>query len=230
MKRRLAMAMCAAIALSGAAFAADAPALKGDKEKLSYSIGMDIGGNLKKQSVEVDPDLLAKGVKDSYGGGKTLLTEDEARLAITTFQKTLMAKKAETMRILAEKNKADGEKFLAENARKEGVKTLPSGLQYKELAPGTGKSPKTTDTVMTNYKGTLIDGTEFDSSYKRGEPATFPVSGVIPGWTEALQLMKEGAKWQLFVPANLAYGEQGAGREIGPNATLIFEVELISIK
>ena len=230
MKRRLAMAMCAAIALSGAAFAADAPALKGDKEKLSYSIGMDIGGNLKKQSVEVDPDLLAKGVKDSYGGGKTLLTEDEARLAITTFQKTLMAKKAETMRILAEKNKVDGEKFLAENARKEGVKTLPSGLQYKELAPGTGKSPKTTDTVTTNYKGTLIDGTEFDSSYKRGEPATFPVSGVIPGWTEALQLMKEGAKWQLFVPANLAYGEQGAGREIGSNATLIFEVELISVK
>jgi len=230
MKRRLAMAMCAAVALSGAAFAADAPELKGDKEKLSYSIGMDIGGNLKRQSVEVDPDLLAKGVKDSYGGGKTLLTEDEARLAITTFQKALMAKKAETMRILGEKNKADGEKFLAENAKKEGVKTLPSGLQYKEIAPGTGKSPKTTDTVTTHYKGTLIDGTEFDSSYKRGEPATFPVSGVIPGWTEALQLMKEGAKWQLFVPSNLAYGEQGAGREIGPNATLIFEVELISVK
>ena len=230
MKRRLAMAMCAAVALSGAAFAADAPELKGDKEKLSYSIGMELGVNLKRQSVEVDPDLLAKGVKDSYGGGKTLLTEDEARLAITTFQKALMAKKAETMRILAEKNKADGEKFLAENARKEGVKTLPSGLQYKEIAPGTGKSPKTTDTVTTHYKGTLIDGTEFDSSYKRGEPATFPVSGVIPGWTEALQLMKEGAKWQLFVPSNLAYGEQGAGREIGPGATLIFEVELISVK
>jgi FKBP-type peptidyl-prolyl cis-trans isomerase FklB len=230
MKRRLALAMCAAVALSGAAFAADAPELKGDKEKLSYSIGMDIGGNLKKQSVEVDPDLLAKGVKDGYGGGKTLLTEDEARLAITTFQKALMAKKAETMRILAEKNKADGEKFLAENAKKEGVKVLPSGLQYKEIAPGTGKSPKTTDTVTTHYKGTLIDGTEFDSSYKRGEPATFPVSGVIPGWTEALQLMKEGAKWQLFVPSNLAYGEKGAGREIGPGATLIFEVELISVK
>jgi FKBP-type peptidyl-prolyl cis-trans isomerase FklB len=230
MMRRFAMAMCAAVALSGAAFAAEAPELKGDKEKLSYSIGMEIGGNLKTQSVEVDPDLLAKGVKDSYGGGKTLLTVDEARLAITTFQKALMAKKAETMRILAEKNKADGEKFLAENAKKEGVKALPSGLQYKEIAPGTGKSPKSTDTVTTHYKGTLIDGTEFDSSYKRGEPATFPVSGVIPGWTEALQLMKEGAKWQLFVPSDLAYGEQGAGREIGPNATLIFEVELISVK
>jgi FKBP-type peptidyl-prolyl cis-trans isomerase FklB len=141
-----------------------------------------------------------------------------------------MAKQAETMQKLSEKNKADGEKFLVENGKKEGVKTLPSGLQYKEIAPGTGKSPKTTDTVTTHYKGTLIDGTEFDSSYKRGEPVSFPVSGVIAGWTEALQLMKEGAKWQLFVPPNLAYGERGAGREIGPNATLIFEVELISIQ
>ena len=230
MKRRLAMAMCAAVALSGAAFAADSPELKGDKEKLSYSIGMDIGGNLKRQSVEVDPDLLAKGVKDGYGGGKTILSEEEARKTITDFQKTLMAKQAEAMQKLSEKNKADGEKFLAENAKKGGVKTLPSGLQYKEIAPGTGKSPKAADTVTTQYNGTLIDGTEFDSSYKRGEPATFPVSGVIPGWTEALQLMKEGAKWQLFVPSDLAYGEQGAGREIGPNATLIFEVELISIQ
>jgi FKBP-type peptidyl-prolyl cis-trans isomerase FklB len=174
--------------------------------------------------------MLAKGLKDSYGGGKTLLTEDQARQAIEDFQKTLMAKKAETMQKLSEKNKADGEKFLAENAKKEGVKSLPSGLQYREITPGKGKSPKATDTVTTHYKGTLIDGTEFDSSYKRGEPATFPVSGVISGWTEALQLMKEGAKWQLFIPPNLAYGEKGAGRDIGPNATLIFEVELISVK
>ena len=230
MKGRLAMAMCAAVALSGAAFAADAPELKSDKEKISYSIGMDIGGNLKRGSVEVDPDVLAKGLKDSYGGGKTLLTEDEARKTIADFQQALRAKQAETMKNLAEKNKVDGEKFLAENAKKEGVKTLQSGLQYKEITRGTGKSPKTTDTVTTHYKGTLIDGTEFDSSYKRGEPASFPVSGVIAGWTEALQLMKEGAKWQLFVPSNLAYGERGAGRDIGPNATLIFEVELISVK
>jgi FKBP-type peptidyl-prolyl cis-trans isomerase FklB len=230
MKRWLAMAMCAAVALSGAAFAEDAPELKGGKEKLSYSIGMDIGGSLKRGSFEVDPDLLAKGLKDSYGGGKTILTEDEARKTIEEFQKTLMAKQAETMQKLSEKNKADGEKFLAENGKKEGVKTLPSGLQYKEITPGTGKSPKATDTVTTHYKGTLIDGTEFDSSYKRGQPATFQVSGVIPGWTEALQRMKAGAKWQLFVPPNLAYGERGAGREIGPNATLIFEVELISVK
>jgi FKBP-type peptidyl-prolyl cis-trans isomerase FklB len=230
MKRRIAMAMCAAVALSGAAFAADAPELKTDKEKLSYSIGMDIGGNLKRGSIEVDPDLLAIGLKDSYVGGKTILTEEEARKTIEEFQKTLMAKQAETMKKLAEKNKGEGEKFLAENGKKEGVKTLPSGLQYKEIAPGTGKSPKATDTVTTHYKGTLIDGTEFDSSYKRGQPATFPVSGVIPGWTEALQSMKEGAKWQLFVPSNLAYGEKGAGREIGPNAALIFEVELISVQ
>jgi FKBP-type peptidyl-prolyl cis-trans isomerase FklB len=230
MRRRLAMAMCATVALSGAALAADAPEIKNDKERISYSLGMDIGGNLKRGSVEVDPDMLAKGLKDSYGGGKTILTEEEARKTLTDFQRTLMAKQAEAMEKLSEKNKADGEKFLAENAKKEGVKTLPSGLQYREIAPGAGKSPKATDTVTTHYKGTLIDGTKFDSSYERGQPATFPVSGVIPGWTEALQLMKEGAKWQLFVPANLGYGERGAGGEIGPNATLIFEVELISVQ
>jgi len=230
MRTWLAVALCAMVAFSGASFAADDPELKSDKEKISYSIGMDIGGNLKRGAVEVDPDILAKGLKDSYGGGKTLLTEDQARQVIEGFQKTLAAKKAEAMKKLSEKNKADGEKFLAENAKKEGVKSLPSGLQYKEITPGNGKSPKATDSVTTHYKGTLIDGTEFDSSYKRGEPATFPVSGVISGWTEALQLMKEGAKWQLFIPPNLAYGERGAGRDIGPNATLIFEVELISVK
>jgi len=230
MKKRLAMAIWATVAFSGAAFAADVPELAGDKEKLSYSIGMDIGGNLKRQSIEVDPDLLAEGFKDRYGGGKTILTEEEARQAIMNFQKQQMAKQAETTKQQGEKNKAEGQKFLAGNAKKEGVKTLPSGLQYKVIAPGTGKSPTASDTVTTNYKGTLIDGTEFDSSYKRGQPATFPVSGVIPGWTEALQLMKEGAKWQLFIPPNLAYGERGAGGEIGPNAALVFEVELISVK
>ena len=230
MKRRFAMAICAVVALSGAAFAGDAPELKGDKEKFSYSLGVNLGGNLKRESVEVDPELVVKGFKDSYGGGKTILTEDEARQAIMDVQKTLMAKKAEAMQKLSEKNKADGEKFLAENAKKAGVTSLPSGLQYREITPGKGKSPKISDNVTTHYKGTLIDGTEFDSSYKRGQPATFPVSGVISGWTEALQLMKEGAKWQLFVPSRLAYGEKGAGQAIGPNATLIFEVELISVK
>jgi FKBP-type peptidyl-prolyl cis-trans isomerase FklB len=230
MKKRLAMAMCAAVALSGAAFAADAPELKGEKEKLSYSIGMDIGGNLRRGSVDVDPDLLAKGFKDSYGGEKTLLTEEEARQTLKTAQKALMAKKAEETQKLSEKNKTDGEKFLAENAKKPGVKSLTSGLQYKVITPGKGKSPKATDTVTVNYKGTLIDGTEFDSSYKRGEPTEFQVSNVIPGWVEALKLMKAGAKWQLFIPSNLAYGERGPGGVIGPNATLIFEVELLSVK
>jgi len=230
MKRRLAMAVCTAMVLSGAAFAADAPVLKNNKEKLSYSIGMDIGENLKQGSVDVDPDLLAKGLKDSYGGRKTILSEVEARKTIKDFQQTMTAKRAEAMQKGAEENKAAGEEFLAENSKKTGVKTLPSGLQYKELTAGTGKMPKATDTVTVNYMGTLIDGKEFDSSYKRGAPATFPVSGVIAGWTEALQLMKEGAKWQLFIPSNLAYGERGAGGDIGPNATLIFEVELISVK
>ncbi|MBI5905975.1 MAG: FKBP-type peptidyl-prolyl cis-trans isomerase [Deltaproteobacteria bacterium] len=230
MMKRFATTMCAMVALSGAAFAADAPALQGEKEKLGYSIGMDIGGNLKRQAIEVDADALAKGFKDTYTGGKTLLTEEEGKQTILDFQKKMMAKQAEAMKQKADTNKADGEKFLAENGKKEGVKTLASGLQYKEITAGTGKSPKATDTVTTHYKGTLIDGTEFDSSYKRGEPATFPVSGVIPGWTEALQLMKEGSKWQLFIPSSLAYGERGAGRDIGPNATLVFEVELISVK
>jgi FKBP-type peptidyl-prolyl cis-trans isomerase FklB len=146
---------------------------------------------------------------------------------MVAFQKEMMAKQAE----VAKKNKAEGEAFLAENKKKEGVKTLPSGLQYKVIKAGTGKKPKSTDTVTAHYRGTLINGTEFDSSYKRGQPATFPVSGgMIPGWTEALQLMEEGAKWQLFIPSNLAYGEKGAGRDIGPNATLIFEIELVSIQ
>jgi FKBP-type peptidyl-prolyl cis-trans isomerase FklB len=141
-----------------------------------------------------------------------------------------MEKQAERTKQLAEKNKKEGEAFLAANKTKEGIKTLPSGLQYKVIKEGTGKTPTAEDTVVTNYRGTLTDGTEFDSSYKRGQPATFPVKGVIPGWTEALQLMKEGSKWELFIPSNLAYGEQGAGGVIGPNAALIFEIELISVK
>jgi FKBP-type peptidyl-prolyl cis-trans isomerase FklB len=200
--------------------------LKNQKEKTSYIIGMDIGNNLKKQSIDVDPNILAKGVKDALAGGKPLLTEQEIRETMTAFQKEMMAKQE----VVAKKNKEQGDAFLAENKKKEGVKTLPSGLQYKVIKAGTGKKPKLSETVMAHYRGTLIDGTEFDSSYKRGQPATFQVSGVIPGWTEALQLMEEGAKWQLFIPSNLAYGERGAGGVIGPNATLVFEIELISIQ
>ena len=230
MKHLAVAALCAALTVTGAAHAADAPALEGEKAKLGYSIGMDIGGSLKRQAVDVDVDALARGIRDSYAGDNTLVSEEEARQTILAYQKQAMERQAEAMRRLGEKNKAEGEKFLAENAKKEGVKTLPSGLQYKVLTPGSGKTPKATDTVVTHYRGTLVDGTEFDSSYKRGEPATFPVSGVIAGWTEALQLMQEGAKWQLFLPPTLAYGERGAGRDIGPNATLIFDVELISVK
>jgi FKBP-type peptidyl-prolyl cis-trans isomerase FklB len=218
-------------------YAEEQAALKSQKEKLSYSIGVDIGTKIKKQSIDVDPDILSKGLKDGYSEGQTLMTEAEMLETLEAFKKEMMAKQMERQKqqeeknkLAGEKNKKDGEAFLAENKKKEGVVTLPSGLQYKIIKEGTGKSPKATDTVTTHYKGTLIDGTEFDSSYKRGEPASFPVSGVIPGWTEALQLMKEGSKWQLFVPSNIAYGDRGAGSIIGPNSTLIFEVELISVK
>jgi len=200
--------------------------LKSQKDKMSYIIGMDIGNNLKTQSIDVEPNILAKGVKDALTGGKPLLTEQEIRETMTAFQNEMRVKQE----VVAKKNKEQGDSFLAENKKKEGVKTLQSGLQYKVIKVGAGKKPKLNDYVTTHYRGTLIDGTEFDSSYKRGQPATFQVSGVIPGWTEALQLMETGAKWQLFIPSNLAYGERGSGGVIGPNATLIFEIELISIQ
>ena len=200
--------------------------LKSQKDKMSYIIGMDIGNNLKTQSIDVEPNILAKGVKDALTGGKPLLTEQEIRETMTAFQNEMRVKQE----VVAKKNKEQGDSFLAENKKKEGVKTLQSGLQYKVIKVGVGKKPKLNDYVTTHYRGTLIDGTEFDSSYKRGQPATFQVSGVIPGWTEALQLMETGAKWQLFIPSNLAYGERGSGGVIGPNATLIFEIELISIQ
>ena len=204
--------------------------LKDQKDKLSYSIGMNIGNNFKKQSIDVNPDVLIQGIKDALSGGKTLMTEQEVNETLMNFQKEMMAKQMARQKELGEKNKKEGEAFLAENMKKEDVKTLPSGLQYKVIKEGDGKTPKITDTVTVHYRGTLVDGTEFDSSYTRGQPATFPVKGVIAGLTEALQLMKVGSKWQLFIPSNLAYGERGAGDDIGPNATLIFEVELVSIK
>jgi FKBP-type peptidyl-prolyl cis-trans isomerase FklB len=215
---------------AGSAEAQEKPVLKDQKEKISYIIGMDIGGNFKKQSIDVDPDILVRGIKDGLSGAKPLLSEQEAQEVMAAFEKEMRGRQEAAQNAAGEKNKKEGEVFLAENKKKEGVKTLPSGLQYKVIKPGTGKKPAATDTVTTHYKGTLLDGTEFDSSYKRGKPATFPVNGVIPGWTEALQLMEEGAKWQLFIPSNLAYAERGAGRVIGPHATLIFEVELISIQ
>ncbi|OGP76740.1 MAG: hypothetical protein A2Z13_06915 [Deltaproteobacteria bacterium RBG_16_64_85] len=216
--------------LAGTAWAEEAVVLKTQKDKVSYGIGMSIGKNLKRDAVDVDADLVSKGMRDAFSGEKTLMSEEEYHAAMTALQKDLMEKQAEAIQKLAEKNKKEGEAFLAENGKKEGVVTLPSGLQYKAIRSGKGKTPALADTVETHYRGTLIDGTEFDSSYKRGQTVTFPVNGVIPGWTEALQKMKEGDKWQLFVPSSLAYGERGAGREIGPNATLLFEVELIAVK
>jgi len=191
---------------------------------------MNLGSNLQKQSVPVNPDMLVQGMKDAMSGGKMLLTEDEARAAVMEMQKQVQAQMQEKAKAMGETNKKEGDAFLAANKSKEGVTTLPSGLQYKVITNGTGPKPKAEDTVVCNYKGTLIDGKEFDSSYKRGEPATFAVNGVIKGWTEALQLMPVGSKWQLFVPPDLAYGDRGAGADIGPEATLIFEVELMSIE
>ena len=204
--------------------------LKTQKEKASYAMGMNFGTGLRKQSIDIDPAILARGLRDSFSNGKTLLTEDEARVVLTQLQSDLRKKQQEVVQQAGEANKKQGLAFLEANKTKDGVVVLPSGLQYKVLQEGTGPKPAPTDTVVCNYRGTLLDNTEFDSSYKRGQPATFPVTKVIKGWTEALQLMPVGSKWQLFVPADLAYGEGGFGGQIGPNATLIFEVELLSIQ
>jgi FKBP-type peptidyl-prolyl cis-trans isomerase len=199
-------------------------ALTTQKQKASYAIGMNWGTGLHKQGIDVDSAALVQGMKDALAGSKTLLTEDEARAALMQLQTEVQAQQQAKL-------KQEGDAFLAANKGKEGIVTLPSGLQYKILKEGSGAKPTADDSVVCNYKGTLINGTEFDSSYKRGEPATFPVGGVIKGWTEALQLMPVGSKWQLFIPADLAYGARGTpGGPIGPNSTLIFEVELLSIK
>jgi FKBP-type peptidyl-prolyl cis-trans isomerase FklB len=216
--------------LAAMAAGQDPTALKTEKEKLSYSLGMDLGNQLRKLSISIDPAVFGKGLDDALSGRKTLLTAAEARAAVGNMQAELKRRQAEARKEGAEDNRKAGEKFLAENKGKKGVVTLPSGLQYKVLEAGKGKKPVLEDTVVCNYRGTLIDGTEFDSSYSRKQPATFPVKAVIKGWTEALQLMPVGSKWQIFVPAGLAYGERGAGDKIGPDATLVFEIELLGIK
>jgi FKBP-type peptidyl-prolyl cis-trans isomerase len=204
--------------------------LKTQKNKVSYALGANLGMNLHKQSVEVDPAIVLRGLKDALAAGKMLMTDDEARAALMQLQAEVRNKQQEKMKVAGEMNKKEGAEFLEANKTKEGVVTLPSGLQYKILTEGTGPKPAASDTVVCNYRGTLISGTEFDSSYKRGQPASFPVNGVVKGWTEALRLMPVGSKWQLFVPAELGYGDRGAGADIGPSATLIFEVELLSIQ
>jgi FKBP-type peptidyl-prolyl cis-trans isomerase len=200
------------------------------KDKVSYAVGMSMAKTLQRDSLEVEPDILVKGLKDVLAGNKPLLTDEQAGATLAALQEEMRAKQQEKAQQAGLSNKKEGDDFLAANKGKEGVVTLPSGLQYKILTQGTGPKPTASDSVVCNYRGKLINGTEFDSSYKRGQPATFPVGGVIKGWTEALQLMPVGSKWQLFVPSDLAYGARGAGQDIGPNATLIFEVELISIQ
>jgi FKBP-type peptidyl-prolyl cis-trans isomerase FklB len=210
--------------------AGDAPKLESAKDKLSYAIGMNIGQNLRMQNFEVDPAVITRGLNDALQGTNTALTDQEARTAITTYQQELRAKQEEKRKATAQANMDAGAAFLAENAKKDGVKTTPSGLQYKVLTEGKGEVPADGHTVTVNYRGTLLDGTEFDSSYTRGQPATFGVNGVIKGWTEALLMMPTGSKWQLSIPANLAYGDRQAGAQITPGSTLIFEIELISTK
>ncbi|PTX20376.1 FKBP-type peptidyl-prolyl cis-trans isomerase FklB [Pontibacter mucosus] len=196
------------------------------KEKISYIIGRDMAANLIKQGIEVEADAFLKGLKDVQAGNPSSLSQQEVQEAMMALQQEM----AQKQNAAGTANKKAGEDFLAENKGKEGVQTLPSGLQYMVIKEGTGKSPSASDTVTTHYHGTLIDGTTFDSSYDRGQPATFPVNGVIAGWTEALQKMKEGAKWRLFIPSELAYGAQGAGDAIAPHSTLIFDVELLQVK
>jgi FKBP-type peptidyl-prolyl cis-trans isomerase FklB len=203
--------------------------LKTQKEKASYAIGEKIGLGLKKDEVDVDAASLSRGLRDALAGNKPMLTDEEAQAALTAMAAELRGKQELKLEALSAPQKKAGAEYLAANQGKEGVVTLPSGLQYKILKEGTGPKPTATDKVVCNYRGTLIDGTEFDSSYKRNEPVTFPVNQVIKGWTEALQLMPVGSKWQLFLPSDLAYGNQGAGKEIAPGSTLIFEVELLSI-
>ena len=212
------------VGLVAAQLSAQEPAgLKTQKDRTSYALGMDLANSLKKQSIDVDPALFSQGLRDVLGSSKTLLTEEEVRTILAALQ-------TEVRNNMTAKIKQDGAAFLAQNKAKDGVVTLPSGLQYKILKAGDGKKPGLDDTVVCHYKGTLIDGTEFDSSYKRNQPATFPVKGVIKGWTEALQLMPVGSQWQLVIPSDLAYGDRGAANVIPPYSTLVFEVELVSIQ
>ncbi len=240
-KTILFVTLAAFAAVSTSANADEKLKTKGDK--LGYSIGLDFARSIESLSREVDVNskMVLKGFKDGLSGKDVLITQEEFKKVMMDFQtemqekqakhqKEAMEKQNQEMAKVGEKNAKEGKEFLAKNAKKKGVKTTASGLQYKVLKAGTGKSPKVTDQVETHYRGTLLDGTEFDSSYKRGQPAVFPLNGVIPGWTEALQLMKVGGKQKIFVPSKLAYGPRGAGGMIGPNSTLIFEIELLAIK
>jgi FKBP-type peptidyl-prolyl cis-trans isomerase len=234
------LVVCTALAVAGcnkqdeaadkAADAGDAAQiLNTDEKKASYSLGVNLGMRLKQQQVVLDVETFTRGFTDATTDGKRLLTDEQVQTELQNFEKRRVEEAEKAMKDMAEKNKVDSEKFLAENAKKDGVKTTASGLQYKVISEGKGAKPAPTDEVQVHYAGRLVDGTEFDSSIKRGEPVSFPVNGVIAGWTEALQLMPEGSKWEIYIPSDLAYGPGGTGDVIGPNAALIFEVELLKV-
>ena len=219
-----------ALAASACANKPQPASVKTPIDKASYALGVEVAKNLKTQGIEINKDLMIKGITDVLSGEKLLFTDQELRKTMEDFQADIRRKTVQAARMSAFDNKQAGDAFMTQNKTKEGVVTLPDGLQYKILKEGTGRKPTENDSVECNYKGTLVDGTEFDSSYKTGKPATFAVKSVIPGWREALKLMPEGSKWQLVIPPELAYGQRGAGKEIGPNATLVFELDLLTVK
>lgn len=227
--RLMSIFLCSAL-FTTAALAAGKSSSKGNQDKSSYALGYQFGQSLAGFGAEVNVESFSKGFADALAGKPGIMSKEELQKTVAEFEQTLRTKMESKKRDQADVNQKEGKAFLEANAKKSGIKVLPSGLQYQVMTEGKGKSPKATDVVKTHYRGTLINGKEFDSSYARKEPAEFPVNGVIKGWTEALQLMKEGSKWKLFIPSELAYGTQGAGPDIGPNSTLIFEVELLSIK
>ncbi len=218
------------LVLLGAPAHAGEPALKDQKDKASYGLGVDMARSLQQMGVDINQDALIMGIRDALANRKLQMSDDEMNTVMNKFQTDMRQKQAAAQRTSGEANKKAGDAFLAENKSKPGVVTLPSGLQYKILKEGTGKKPTDTDTVECNYRGTLINGTEFDSSARHGQSVTFTLKDVIPGWREALKLMPVGSKWQLFIPPQLAYGERGVGNQIGPNSTLIFDVELVAVK
>ena len=229
MKMKL-VAIAISLAMSTAIAATDAPALNTEMDKLSYSIGSDLGKNFKRQGIEINPVVMSKGIQDGMSGGTLLMTEQQMKDVLNKFQKDLMAKRTADFNKKALENKSKGEAFLSQNKSKPGVVVLADGLQYKIITAGTGEKPTKEDTVTVEYTGKLIGGEVFDSTEKTGKPATFKLSQVIPGWTEALQLMPAGSTWEVYVPASLAYGSRNVGGPIGPDETLIFNIHLISVK